>query len=169
MNRNCLNVQLIVVILVVAAVNLFAEDAPNTIPTIDGTYQLVSRVQLADSTTVMPPDVVGMATYQKEYRQTVIAWRDANGLVFASSVIAKYFLTDTSYTETIIYSATHDEIHSQPVKYNFEERSLSVPLKKVGAKISFMLPFGPASLVFEKDKLTSTVEGVSVDSWERIK
>ncbi len=156
-------------IFIVALGAVSAQDAPKSAPNIDGTYRLVSRLNVADSTTVTPPDINGMTTFEKGYRHTIISWRDQNGLVFASSIIAKYKLTDSAYSETITYGSTHNEIGGQPVKYNFEGQSGSSPVKRDGLKITFKLPLGAPTLTFDNDILTSTVENSSVDKWERVK
>ncbi|HEX2897837.1 MAG TPA: hypothetical protein VHP63_07300 [candidate division Zixibacteria bacterium] len=135
----------------------------------DGTYRLVSRFQVADSTTVTAPDIFGIATFEKGHRSTIISWRDQNGMVFASSIIAKFTLTDSAYSETILFGSTHNEIAGQPIKYNFEGQSGSSPVKRDGSKLTFKLPLGAPVLTFDGDKLISTVEKVSIDAWERIK
>lgn len=156
-------------ILIAAVGSVYSEDTPKSAPSIDGTYRLVSRFQVADSSTVTAPDIFGIATFEEGYRSTIISWRDQNGLVFASSIIAKFTLTDSAYSETILFGTTHNEIGAQPVKYNFEGQSGSSPLKKDGDKLTFKLPLGAPVLTFDGDKLTSTVDKVSIDTWERVK
>jgi len=160
-------------VLLIMASNLLAQDTtktvPNLIPVIDGTYRLVSRFQVTDSTTVFSPDIFGMITYEKGYVNLIVAWHDPNGLVFSTSSISKFTLTDSTYTETLLYGYMHDEIHSQPIKYFFEPQTLTVPLKIAGTKISFKLPFDPPTQEFDGDKLTSTVKGLFIDHFERVK
>jgi len=160
---------ILILFLIAAVCSAYSEDAAKSAPNIDGTYRLVSRFQVADSSTVTAPDIFGMATFEKGHRSTIISWRDQNGMVFASSIIAKFTFTDSSYSETILFGSTHNEIAGQPIKYNFEGQSGSSPVKRAGSKLTFKLPLGAPVLTFDGDKLISTVEKVSIDTWERIK
>lgn len=159
----------ILVILVITGYDLFAQDTTKSAPNIDGTYRLVSRFQVTDSSTVTPPDIQGLVTYSNGYANITIAWRDQNGLVFSTAWISKYSLTDSTFTETMLYGYVHDEIHSQPVRHFFEPQTKTVPITREGTRISFKLPFDPPTQTFDGDKLVSTVKGLFVDTFERVK
>ncbi len=83
-------------------------------PSIEGTYQLVSRT-LPDGKTVTPPDVMGMMTYTKKYRNFNVVWTDPDGKHFSYSVVSTYKLTASDYTESIIFSIMNDEIGGNPI------------------------------------------------------
>ena len=113
-----------------------AESSPSSL---EGTYELVSR-DLPDGTKQFPPDVVGLITYTKEYRNTNVYWKDADGEHSSVSSVGSYKLTDKEYSE------------------------------KSNGRIEFTLPlWDEPTLVFEGDKITATKEGAFVDHWKRVK
>src|SRR5687767_4376955 len=63
-------------VLMVGAVSFAAEGSPSQVsstPTIEGTYKLISR-QLPDGTIQVPPDIMGLMTYTKSYRNFNMMW-----------------------------------------------------------------------------------------------
>src|SRR5206468_12254473 len=76
----------------IAAMIACAGQAAGEAPSIEGTYKLVSR-ELPNGTKQGPPDVLGLLTYTKEYRNFNVYWKDASGKSFSVSYIAKYKLT----------------------------------------------------------------------------
>src|SRR5262245_51964437 len=58
-------------------------------PSIEGTYRLVSRTS-KDGTVLTPPEVIGLLTYTKEYRQFNIVSKDAEGKRTSRSIVATY-------------------------------------------------------------------------------
>lgn len=137
-------------------------------PSIEGTYKLVSR-KLPDGTVVKPPDVMGLQTFTKNYRNFNVIWHDANGKHFAFSVASTYKLTATEYTETMLFSIMKDEIGGKEDVYSMSSQTKSAPVKMADGRIEFKLPFDPPSAVFEGNKITATAEGLFTDYWERVK
>src|SRR5437879_8730252 len=79
-----------------------AGQAAGEAPSIEGTYKLVSR-ELPNGTKQGPPDVLGLITYTKEYRNFNVYVKDATGTSFSISSISTYKLTDKEYSEKNIY------------------------------------------------------------------
>ena len=143
-----------------------ASDAKHA--SIEGTYELVSRTNI-DSTVQTAPDVIGLQTFTKTHRNFNVAWKDAAGKVFSYSVVSKYTLTDSIYTETRLYSFMNDEIGGTGLKYHFDTKTLSSPVTFENGKVSFKMRFDPVSVVFEGDKSTATSVAGFTDSWFKIR
>jgi len=138
-------------------------------PRIEGTYKLVSR-ELPNGTKQVPPDVLGMLTYTKEYRNFNVYWKDASGKSFSVSSILTYKLTEKEYSEKNIYHLINDETGGKGVGYDLSALSGTSPVTIKQKRIEFQLPLhGEPSVVFEGDKFTATRPGAFVDHWERVK
>ena len=46
---------------------------------------------------------------------------------------------------------------------------MRVPVTRLGTRVSHQHPLDPAFMVWDGDKETATVDGVLVDTWERVK
>ena len=136
-------------------------------PSIEGTYTLVSR-KLPDGTMQKAPDVMGLLTYTKSQRNFNVMWKDAKGKYFSYSVVSTYKLTDTEYSEKLLFSIMNDQIGGKEISYDLSGQTKTAPVKMDGASIQFQLPFDPPSVVFDGTKMTATNEGKFVDSWEKV-
>jgi hypothetical protein len=134
---------------------------------IEGTYKLVVR-KLSDGTKVMPPDVMGLMTFTKTHRNFNIVWKDKDGKHFSSSIASTYKLTNTDYTETLIFSIMNDEISGKGLTYTMSEQSSTVPVKITDGKIEIKMPFDPVTVVFDGNRIVATSEGQFTDYWEKI-
>ena len=134
---------------------------------IEGNYMLVSQ-DLQDGTTRVPPLVGGMFNITSKYWNLNVWWTDSTGKVFSISEISKYSMTDSTCTETRLYSASNTGASGEPIKYNFEQKTKTVSVKRDGSQISFELPFDSVMVVFDGNKLTASVEGDFVDHWEKV-
>jgi hypothetical protein len=148
--------------------------AAAAVPSIDGTYKLTSR-KLANGTTLGEKDIHGLFTLAAGHRNFNVGWMDPSGKHFSYSLISTYKLTDKDYTETVVYSVMIDEIGMMPGSkpgsgpvYSMGD-SKTVPVHIEGTKVSFKAPFDPPALVFDGDKITGTLEGTFVDTWEKVK
>lgn len=135
---------------------------------IEGTYKLISRTS-PDSLVSTAPEVFGLLTFTKTHRNFNVAWKDAHGKIFSYSVISRYTLTDSVYSETRVYSVVNDEIGGTGLKYDFEAATKTAPVTFENGKTIIKMPFDPVSLVFEGDKATATGEAGFTDSWFKIK
>ena len=152
--------------LLMSTLLLVASDALAQAPSIEGTYRLVSRT-LRDGTVLKPPDVMGLQTYTKSYRNFNILSKDPDGQFVSRSIVATYTLTPTDYIETTLFhilvrgTEVRREVSTQP-----ERSSVSLDARRIEIRRS------PTNLeqrvtVFEGHKFTAT-SPVSVDLWERV-
>ena len=146
---------------------LFALSASAQAPSIEGTYQLISR-KLPDGTVLKPPDIMGLCTFTKSHRNFNFVRKDATGKFSSVSSVSTYKLTATEYSETRLFSIVNDQIGGKEIVYDLSGKTQSVPVKMEGGRIQFKSPFNPPSLVFEGNKLTATAEGRFVDVWEKV-
>jgi hypothetical protein len=156
-------------LMAIAALIACAGQAAGEAPSIEGTYKLVSR-ELPNGTKQGPPDVLGLITYTKEYRNFNVYVKDANGKSFSISSISTYKLTDTEYSEKNIYNMVNDEDGGLRVTYDVSGSTATSPVSVKDRRIEFQLPLhGEPYVVFESDKLTATRKGAFIDYWERVK
>ena len=138
-------------------------------PSIEGTYKLVSREWL-NGTKQGPPDVLGLITYTKEYRNFNVYGKDATGQSFSISSISAYKLSDKEYSEKNIYYMVSDEDGGKGVTYDLSGSTATAPVSVKDRRIEFRLPLhGEPAVAFEGDKLTASVKGAFIDYWERVK
>jgi hypothetical protein len=145
---------------------LFAISASAQVPSIEGTYQFISR-QLPDGTMLKPPDIMGVWTYSKSHRTFNFVRRDASGELASTSLVSTYKLTTIEYSETLLFSIRNN-IRDKGIVYDLLEKTQSVPVKIEGGRIQFKLPFERPTVTFEGNKITASVEGGIVDLWEKV-
>jgi hypothetical protein len=130
-------------------------------PSIEGTYRLVSRT-LKDGTVVKPPDVMGLQTYTKSYRNFNILSKDADGQVVSRSIVATYTLTPTEYIETTLF---HIFVRGQEIR-----REVSTPPQRSAVTIDagrIQFRTEQRVAVYEGNRFTAT-SPASVDVWEKV-
>ena len=163
--KNALAALLLGIAALIAGTGQAAGEAPG----IEGTYKLVSR-ELANGTKQGPPDVLGLLTYTKEYRNFNIYAKDATGKSFSISSISTYNLTEKEYSEKNIYYMVNDEGGGKGVTYDLSGSTATSPVSVKERRIEFQLPLhGEPSAAFEGDKFTATRKGAFIDYWERVK
>ena len=132
-------------------------------PSIEGIYRLVSRT-LKDGTVLTPPDVVGLQTYTKEYRQFNIVSKDAEGKRTSRSIIASYKLTPTEYTEATLL---HVLVRGQEVQ-NLSDQPQQAAVTVEGGRITIAPKQSESRVtVFEGSKITAT-SPANTDTWEKV-
>src|SRR5437667_12203473 len=89
--KNALAALLLGIAALITGTGQAAGEAPN----IEGTYKLVSR-ELPNGTKQGPPDVLGLLTYTKEYRNFNIYVKGARGKSLSISASGTYTLTDNA-------------------------------------------------------------------------
>jgi hypothetical protein len=119
---------------------LFALSASAQVPSIEGTYQLISR-QLPDGTVLKPPDIMGLFTFTKSHRNFNIVLKDATGKFNSYSLVSTYKLTPTEYSETRLFSILNDQIGGKDIVYDLSGKTQSVPVKMEGGRLQFKPPF----------------------------
>lgn len=135
---------------------------------IEGTWNLVGR-DLPDGKKVMSPDIQGLMTFTKGYRNINVLWRTPDGKWGSFSAIAAYKLSSSEYTETLQFSAFNDPASGKGVEYIVGGGTKSSPVEKEGRVLHIQPPFDPPSWNFDGDKQTSILKGAFVDHWERVK
>ena len=153
--------------ILVGIVLLCAIAASAQTPSIEGTYQLVSR-KVPDGTVLKPPVIMGLFTYTKTHRNFNVVVKDATGKFASLSLVSTYRLTATEYSETLLFSIRTDQIGGKDIVYDLSGQTGSTPVKMEGGRIQFKVPFERPTLVFEGNKITATVEGGFVDVWEKV-
>jgi len=134
---------------------------------LDGTWKLVMR-KLPDGTSLVPPAVQGAYTSHQGLQNLNVFWHTQEGKPASFARISTYKMSDTAYSETLLFTA-FDEGNGKAPSYNLTGETEATPVTRQGSRIAFKLPFGEPSVVFEGDKFTATLEGQFVDYWERIR
>ena len=163
--RQCWTLSAILVVIVL----LFAIAASAQAPSIEGTYQLISR-KLPDGTMLSPPTIMGLCTFTKSHRNFNIVQKDATGKFASSSLVSTYKLTATEYSETLLFSIVTNQIGGKDIVYDLAGQTRSAPVTVEVGRIQFKSPLSTSqrSFVFEGNKWTSTSAEGSVDVWEKV-
>ena len=103
--------------LLVVIMLLFTLSAAAQTPSIEGTYQLVSRT-LPNGTVLKSPDIIGLCTYTKSHRNFNFVQKDATGKFLSGSSVSTYKLTVTQYNETHLFSIVNDQIGGKDIAYD---------------------------------------------------
>jgi hypothetical protein len=147
---------------------LFSAAAFAQTPSIEGTYQLVSRT-LADGTITRPPEIVGLWNQSKGQKNFNLLSKNAAGKYAARSSVATYRLTPTEYSETLVFLVESDQASGKEVVYNAGAKTGTSPIKVEGGRLQFKSVHTPNTLAFEGSKLTVTGPGGAfVDVWQRM-
>jgi hypothetical protein len=132
-------------------------------PSIEGTYQLSSR-KLADGTVLKPPDIMGLQTYTKRYRNFNILSKDAEGKIVSRSIVSTYTLTPPEYTETPLF---HIIVRGQEVRHDLSGEPQRSAVTMDAGRLQFHRPVEQRVTVFEGNGFTSTSAN-NVDVWEKV-
>ena len=133
----------------------------------DGTYRLVMR-KLSDGTVLTPPAVQGMGTFKNGVYQLTIFWRSPDGKPASLSRLSKWAWSETEVAATPVAFMIDDGSGKPPV-YVWGGETVRVPVTRQGTRVSHQHPLDPVFMVWDGDKETATIEGVLVDTWERVK
>ena len=133
----------------------------------DGTYRLMAR-KLSDGTVLTPPAVQGMGTFKNGLYQLTIFWRSPDGKPASLSRISKWEWSETEVAATPLVFFIADGSGALPV-YEWGGETRRLPVTRQGRRVSHQHPLDPVYMVWDGDKQTATIEGVLVDTWERVK
>jgi hypothetical protein len=97
----------------------------------------------------------GLMTLSGSNRNFNFVYKDKNGKHFSYSLISRYKLTDSEYSETVIYSLLNDENGGTGLDYQMEKKSTSVPVNISDGKIEFKMPFDPVTITFYENRFTA--------------
>jgi len=124
--------------------------------------------KLSDGTVLTPPAVQGMGTFKNGVYQLTLFWRTPDGNTASLSRISKWEWSETEVAATPIVFLIDDGSGKPPV-YEWGGETKRVPVTRQGRRGSHPHPLAPIFMVWEGDKETATIEGVLVDTWERVK
>ncbi len=141
-------------------------------PSIEGTYRLVRR-ELPDGTVQVPPDVKGMLTYTKEFRNFGVVWKNEKDKFYSENYVARYTLTDKEYTETPEYLIVDDQIGGNGISYDLSNTTAKSPVSLEAGRIRFDLPqpFEKAlsiTVEFNGAELKATGKNLFTDYWVKV-
>jgi len=143
-----------------------------TAPSIEGTYRLVRR-ELADGSLQFHPEIQGMMTFTREYRNFSVLWRDDEGHFYSECYVARYALTASEYTETSEYLIIDDQIGGHGIRYDLGSHTASAVITSDEEHLAFDLPQPferqlSIHVEFRGPELIATGQGQFVDYWERV-
>ena len=133
-----------------------------------GTYTFVSR-QLSDGTIQTPPDVIGIYTCTKTYRNFNLVEKNKQGNMRSVSIISTYSLTDTQYSETLLAMVNSEQGSGKEVVYDVSGKTGTSPVTVEDGHIQFKLPVDPLPISVRLKGNTLTAIGPDfVDTWEKV-
>jgi hypothetical protein len=137
-------------------------------PDIVGTYELVKRV-LPDGTEVLPPAIAGLYTMTHGRRNFNVAWTYKNGSQGSLSIVATYTLSGGKYCQKVKAWLQNNE--GKPGFSNELPAAANActPVTVEDGKVMFQEPAGGPMLTFDKDGLMSTIAGIFVDYWQKLR
>jgi len=133
---------------------------------IEGNYKLISH-KTPDGKVVKAPHLAGMINLTPGgYKNLNVMYRGVTSKSESISVIARYKLTGSTYTETLL-SAANDPITGKVLASSGVTKSAKVT--REGGSVKFTPPFESAQYEFKGDKLIATLPDKSVDTWVKVK
>jgi hypothetical protein len=147
----------------------FAGEQPrpqaSSAPSIEGTYKFSSR-KLPDGTVLKPPDIMGLQTYTKSYRNFNVLNKNAEDKYDSLSIVSTYTLTPTEYTETPLFSI--NVCGQEIIRHDLSGQTQRAAVTVDAGRLQFHRPVEQRSVVFEGNGFTSTSANNNVDVWEKV-
>lgn len=122
----------------VLAAGCFVQESLAQNLSIEGTYMLVGR-KLPYGTMVKPPDVMGMITMQGAYKHVNVFWKGPNGEPFSWSMVSRYRLTPTEFSETLLFITFDNPTEAKSPIVNLSGETKSVAVQTSAERVSFTL------------------------------
>jgi hypothetical protein len=143
----------------------------NDIFNIEGTYILV-KYEAFDGKTATPPIQEGSITFTKDRRIFTFVGKDDQGRYSSEMYVARYRLTDTTYSETPEYLVLDYGNPDKPATYDLGSNTVSSPVKIINNKISFALPHEfettwPVVVEFDGGMMKATVGNKFIYYWQK--
>lgn len=143
-----------------------AQDKQAETASIEGSYILVKR-ELPDGKTQGPPDIMGMMTFTKKYRNFNIIIKNKEGKYFSNSMVIEYTLSSGEYTEKVLFSITNDEMTDEAINHVVSGKLNSSPVTSEGKSIKYKQPPDGPNLTFKENKVIAEGDNF-VDFWEKV-
>jgi hypothetical protein len=135
---------------------------------LEGTYRLEWR-KLPDGSVVKPPEVDGLLTFTKDYRNFNVMWKDKTGKIVSISSAARYRMSGDKYTETNIYYMINDSAGGKGPEYDLSESSGTGRIKSAGDHMEIKLPLhNEPEAVFEGDEMVAVRKDEFEDHWKKV-
>ena len=133
---------------------------------IEGNYKLVSH-KTADGKVVKAPRLAGMINLTPGgYKNLNVMYRGVTSKSDSISLIARYKLSGSTYTETLL-SAANDPLTGKVLASSGVTKSAKVT--REGGSIKFTPPFEFAQYEFKGNNLIVTLPDKGVDTWVKVK
>jgi len=134
----------------------------------EGTYRLEWR-KLPDGRIVKPPEVSGLLSFTKKYRNFNVMWKDPSGEVVSISSASEYNLDEKGYTETNIYYMTNDPSTGKGPEYDLSHAKGKSKVRGDERHIELKLPLhDEPDVMIEGDELVATRKGDFEDHWKKV-
>lgn len=139
---------------------------PGVPPSIEGTYRLAMR-ELPDGTVLRAPEIDGLLTFTRQYRNLNAYWTTSDGEVHSISSIARYTINDESYSEENIHFLV---VNSEDKPERDAERNTATSrVEREGDAVAFDLPLrGEMRMTFKNRTITASRDGEFIDHWQRV-
>ncbi len=135
---------------------------------IEGSWKLVSRT-LPDGAMVMAPNLQGMLTFANGYRHISVVFRTPDGKFGSFSALAKYVISETQYTETLMFSVFDNPASGPGVDYQTSGAMKIESVQLRGPETRIKAPFDPVTWSFNGDNMKAISDGGDFeDNWERV-
>jgi len=132
---------------------------------IEGNYKLVSH-KTPDGKVLKAPNLAGMINLTPGgYKNLNVMYNRVTPESSSISLIARYKLSGSTYTETLI-SAANDPLTGKVLSLSGTTRSVKVT--RDGGSIKFTPPFEAVRYEFRGNTLTATLPGKCVDTWVKV-
>jgi hypothetical protein len=152
---------------VLGAVLLLAGTVSAENHNLEGTYRLISR-RLPDGSIKTAPDVTGLLTFTKAYRNLNVVWKGPNDVLCSYSLASSYKLRSGKYTEKILFSSLNDHRAGQKTAYDLVGKKQTVRVVSGEGLAEAVHPLDPPTMIINGDRITATTEGSFVDTWEKV-
>lgn len=138
---------------------------------IEGTYVLKSWRSF-DSNDILPSIQKGTLTFDGKRRIFTFASKDDLGNNYSEMYVARYTLTDSSYSEVSEFLILDHKNSETPASYDFIEKEYTSKVTMHGKNLVFALPHPfensiPVILEFEDKSIKANVGGKYEYLWER--
>nr|AAK01328.1 unknown [uncultured bacterium HB1-38] len=146
---------------------LDAGAAPPASPSIDGTYELTTRV-MADGTVVKPPTVVALYSLVNGQFNLNLLVKNHDGTIGSESTIGRYTFSKEKYCEWIVYTTRNNLDKPGVTNEAPEVNDHCAPVTSKGRQFNFAPPGEGVTVSFGPGGFTATISNEFVDHWNKI-
>ena len=162
-SRRALNAQSALAIVVAPG----AGAAGRASPSIDGTYELTTRV-MADGTILHPPNVVALYSMVDGRFNLNLFVKNPDGTIGSESTIGRYTFNKEKYCEWIVYTTRNNLDKPGASNEAPEVNAHCAPVTSKGGQFHFAPPGEGVTVSFGPAGFTATIGNEFVDHWQKI-